>query len=1023
MNDLSGLTAIKRIEGSLSLRYTDNPSVANFANLEFVGGDFQIDQCHNIKNIEGIDKLHTVNGSFIISQNYSGLEHIYGFAALTQVGADFQVARNNGLESISEFENLTQIGGRMSFASNAIITNLNGFNSLLKIGDEFSVVHFNGNLDIENNRLLEEINGFNALEEIVRNIEIQRNYSLSRVVGFQNLEKVASILSLDRNPFLIEIPSFDSLVTLGSGLEISDTGLTNITGFNNIQVVGDVNPSWGNLYIRANRNLLAINGFANLKELKGGLGITSHPKLIEMDGFLGLIKIRGLNIVANDILTNLNGLQNLAHIEINGGSAISVRRNPSLIDCSALCDLLSHGIVIGTVYFGNNPSRCSSEIEVREDCIPDFDDDGILDDDDLDDDNDGILDSVEQNGNADRVSDNDGFPDHKDLDSDGDGCYDVIEAGFTDSDTNGTLGALPDTVDTDGLVTGEIDGYTIPLDSDSNTVFDFQEANTLIPGTSGILNICSDQPTTDLFSSLEGNPDPGGIWSPALASGTGIFDPSVDLGGIYTYTVSNGICGDSSAIIDVSVDQLPQAGTNGMLTLCSNDSPIDLFLSLGGSPDTGGAWSPVLTGSTGLFDPAMDKGGIYTYTASNGSCVDAHAEILVTVNPPPNAGNDSEISICISDQPTDLHARLNGTPDAGGNWSPSLTSGSGIFDPSVDASGIYTYTIPSTTCPDSTASITVNIDQEPNAGTDGSLVICGDDSPADLLDSLGGIPNRNGYWTPSLASGTGVFDPTTDLSGTYTYTATNGGCSDDLARVLVTVDSVPNAGKDSGVSICINSGPVDLFDSIEGAPNSGGSWSPNLASGTNIFDPSIDIAGTYTYTVTTNSCGTDVANLKVSIIEVFPITEFSIETEGWNGANTVSLIIAADLQYEYSLDGIDYQLSNVFSNVIGGFHSIYARELNGCGILEENFSIVDYPRFFTPNNDGANDTWQLIGLSAQEYTIDIFNRYGKLLTQLSSTSSKWNGTYNGTPLPSSDYWFKVHFEGGQTRTGHFTLKR
>ena len=156
---------------------------------------------------------------------------------------------------------------------------------------------------------------------------------------------------------------------------------------------------------------------------------------------------------------------------------------------------------------------------------------------------------------------------------------------------------------------------------------------------------------------------------------------------------------------------------------------------------------------------------------------------------------------------------------------------------------------------------------------------------------------------------------------------------------------------------------------------------------------------------------------------VFPITEFTIETTGWSGDNIVSLNIDSVLRYEYSLDNINYQSSHIFRDVIGGFHTIYAKEIDGCGILEADFSLIDYPRFFTPNGDGINDHWQLLGLGTEKFILSIYDRYGKLLKQLSNETQSWDGTFNGNQLPSSDYWFKIYFEGGQIQTGHFSLKR
>ena len=72
-------------------------------------------------------------------------------------------------------------------------------------------------------------------------------------------------------------------------------------------------------------------------------------------------------------------------------------------------------------------------------------------------------------------TDADGLVDRIDLDSDNDGCNDVIEAGFTDNDADGVLGNFPVSVDSDGIVTSGNDGYTEPLDFDTNGIYDFQE--------------------------------------------------------------------------------------------------------------------------------------------------------------------------------------------------------------------------------------------------------------------------------------------------------------------------------------------------------------------------------------------------------------------------------------------------------------------------------------------------------------------------------------------------------------------
>jgi gliding motility-associated-like protein len=87
---------------------------------------------------------------------------------------------------------------------------------------------------------------------------------------------------------------------------------------------------------------------------------------------------------------------------------------------------------------------------------------------------------------------------------------------------------------------------------------------------------------------------------------------------------------------------------------------------------------------------------------------------------------------------------------------------------------------------------------------------------------------------------------------------------------------------------------------------------------------------------------------------------------------------------------------------------------------------LDYPRFFTPNGDGINDFWYIKNLNQRisgNGFITIFDRYGKLIYQINPQNQVWDGAFNGSPLPSSDYWFQFQLDDGKIIKGHFSLKR
>jgi gliding motility-associated-like protein len=136
--------------------------------------------------------------------------------------------------------------------------------------------------------------------------------------------------------------------------------------------------------------------------------------------------------------------------------------------------------------------------------------------------------------------------------------------------------------------------------------------------------------------------------------------------------------------------------------------------------------------------------------------------------------------------------------------------------------------------------------------------------------------------------------------------------------------------------------------------------------------------------------------------------------------------------YEFALDDIagPYQDQPVFNNVASGGHTIYVQDKAGCGVAALDVLVMGFPKYFTPNDDGYNDTWNIRGITDAlfpDFKILIYDRYGKLIKEIDPRGPGWDGTFNGQKLSASDYWFTAELldANGSRKTyrGHFSLVR
>lgn len=278
------------------------------------------------------------------------------------------------------------------------------------------------------------------------------------------------------------------------------------------------------------------------------------------------------------------------------------------------------------------------------------------------------------------------------------------------------------------------------------------------------------------------------------------------------------------------------------------------------------------------------------------------------------------------------------------------------------------------------------------------------------------------YWydtptaTTALATGTSYTPPATNTAVTYYAGAENNGCAANT-REPITIQ--PNAlpiptEQNTNVDFCEDD------SAILNAAQSGITaylWS------TGETTPSITVTDGGTYTVILeNAAGCSATRTFTVTEKVAPV----ISTV--NVENDKIVVIMRDntpSNYLFALDGGAFQTSDTFYNLSEGIHMVVAASANGCGEYVYSFTVNLIPKYFSPNGDNINDTFTIAGLSRlPQATVDIFDRYGMLITRLTNNNTSWDGTFNNRPLPASDYWYVVRVNSTMPEIkGHFSLIR
>ncbi len=248
-------------------------------------------------------------------------------------------------------------------------------------------------------------------------------------------------------------------------------------------------------------------------------------------------------------------------------------------------------------------------------------------------------------------------------------------------------------------------------------------------------------------------------------------------------------------------------------------------------------------------------------------------------------------------------------------------------------------------------------------------------------------------------------------AGTFYAEAKNiKGCTAGIRTAVTYTSYLAPVVEDEFLEICedgillLNAGVVDV--------------SYQWSTGETNKDIMVNTSGHYwVKIVTVDGCSTE-KNFEIKTVVKPEILEILSEE------NVVTILTRNPGNFEYSIDGINYQLSGIFDQVSGGVYTASVRDLNGCNTATLTFPHIVIQKYFSPNSDGYNDKFELKGIEYFKSSfIHVYNRYGKLIKVGEGKNFSWDGSFDGMALPEDDYWYEIYIEDFKEIKGNISLMR
>ncbi len=596
-------------------------------------------------------------------------------------------------------------------------------------------------------------------------------------------------------------------------------------------------------------------------------------------------------------------------------------------------------------------------------------------------------------------------------------------------------------------------------------------------GTNGEIELCNNDEIVNLFDSLGGNPDTGGTWVPALSGGyLGTFDPAVDSGGTYIYTVAGqGSCDAASAEVEVNVNEAPYAPTTDDATpeFCSADDATIADLTV--NNQIGGLELIWYDASGNILPPItlLVDGGVYYagYIDLATGCMTDESyllEVTVTINPTPEDPNGATLQqFCDSDNATleDLDVTADGGPSGPNtlHYYASLEDYyAGIELPSSTPlyDGMIVIISQSTAegC-ESVDLLTVEVEVSPQPEgplAESPQLFCSEDMPtiADLIVTVT-IPGSYLTWYDDILMSNPPLITTEYLIDGMSYFVTQTGpegCESLPTEIVAEITMTSEAPQGDAVQeFCTLDYPTvaDLVATpdITGMVITWYDAAGNMLNDTEALEDGASYYATQTG-IEPPYCES-IGQFEVVVIlsePTMPIGEVTQEFCRGDLPTVADLIVTFDLGdivnwYDAPEGGIMYELTDLLEE---GMYYAGAVNINGCSserfaveVVFDPDSCGIIPDAFSPNGDDLNSVWRIPLLyNYLNFRLEIYDRWGNLVYEYDNNGSMepdwWNGNSNGRlnfqdgkPVPAGTYFYLIDFNdvSREPETGWVFLNR